>query len=346
MRKLLQFSLLGLLVLDIPALIAVGYFMFASTGAVDSSDTELRNFTVEEGQGARQIAANLEQAGIISNDVRFTFYVWRDKSAKLLRAGEYALSPSMPIPEIVRILKEGEVIELGVKVTIPEGYTTAQIEAILIAAGIDDIRESELQEAVGVSAPLAHEIFGFDFLLDLPARATIDGFLFPDTYFFDEDAQLNDIVMKMFENFDQKVPEPTRVRIKALGKTLYEVVIMASLVEKEVQTPQDMKVVSGVLWKRLKIGMPLQVDATLSYITGKKTGEITNEDKFVDSPYNTYRYRGLPPTPIANPGLSAIMAAMEPTESEYLYYLSAPSGETIFAKTLDEHNANKARYLR
>ena len=122
---------------------------------------------------------------------------------------------------------------------------------------------------------------------------------------------------------------------------------MASLIEREVRTYEDMRIVSGLLWKRMEIGMPLQVDATLVYLTGRKTGQITNDDKLIDSAYNTYKYRGLPPTPIANPGLNAINAAIDPIESEYLYYLSTPiTGETIFSKTLDEHNENRIKYLK
>jgi UPF0755 protein len=252
----------------------------------------------------------------------------------------------MAIPEIVQILREGKVkVDLGIKVTIPEGYKTFQIEASLIAAGLP-VQASELQEAVGISAPLARELFELDFLSDLPPRATVDGFLFPDTYFFARDSDLHGIVQKMLENFGEKVEEPLRVKIKARGKNLYEVVILASLLEKEVRTFEDMKIVSGILWKRMEIGMPLQVDATLAYLTGKKTGEITNDDKEIDSPYNTYKYRGLPPSPIGNPGLNAIRAATEPASSDYLFYLSTPQGETIFSKTLDEHNQNRAKYLK
>ena len=109
---------------------------------------------------------------------------------------------------------------------------------------------------------------------------------------------------------------------------------------------QDMKTVSGILWKRLQLGMPLQVDATVVYLTGKKTGEVTYNDLKIESPYNTYLHRGLPPGPIANPGLAALLAAIYPTESAYLYYLSKPTGETVFSRTLDEHSEAKAKYLK
>lgn len=345
-RKVFKFGLLALIAVDGVALLFFAYLTFGALRPLDSSNKSLMDFRIEKGQGARKIAANLEGGGIISNDLYFNFYIWRSKSADLLKAGNYEFSPSMTIPKIVQILREGKVkIDLGIKVTIPEGTKTSQIESALIAAGLA-VSKSELEEAVGVSAPLAYEIFGFDFLLDLPSRATIDGFLFPDTYFFARDSDVHGIIKKMLQNFGEKVQESLRVKMKARGKNLYEVVILASLLEKEVRTFEDMKLVSGILWKRMEIGMPLQVDATLAYITGKKTGEITNDDKEIDSSYNTYKYRGLPPSPIANPGLNAIRAATEPAVSDYLYYLSTPQGETIFSKTLDEHNKNRAKYLR
>ena len=346
LQKLLQFGLIAFLIIDLIAIIFLTYLTIGSRGAANPPIQELLIFTIEKGQSAREIAGGLEQAGLISNDLFFNYYLWSDRSANLLQAGEYDLSGSMTIPQIVRKFKTGEVREdLGAKITIPEGYTTSQIEATLIGAGLK-ISESELVEAAGISAPLAYEIFKLNFLLDLPSRATLDGFLFPDTYFFDEDAQLNEIVGRMLANFNEKVSESLRVKIKARGKNLYETVIMASLIEREVRTSEDMRLVSGVLWRRMEIGMPLQVDATLIYITGKKAGQISNDDKLIDSAYNTYKYRGLPPTPIANPGLRAIQAAADPVESDYLYYLSAPTGETIFSETLDEHNENRVKYLR
>lgn len=345
-HKFFKLGLVTFIALDFLTAIFIGYLAIGSRGAADADSQTVVGFKIESGQGAKEIARNLEAAGVISSDLFFNYYLLGNKFAILLQAGEYELSPSMTIPEIVRTLAEGKVkFDPGIKITIPEGYTVMQIESAFIAGGLS-IKKSELQEAVGITAPLAREIFGFAFLADLPSRATLDGFLFPDTYFFDENVSLNDIVKKMLGNFDSKVSDAMRVKIKARGKNLYEVVIMASLLEREVQTYEDMRVVSGVLWKRMEIGMPLQVDATVAYLTGKKTGEISNEDKLIDSPYNTYKYRGLPPTPIANPGLNAIQAAADPTESEFFYYLSAPMGETIFSKTLDEHNENRAKYLR
>lgn len=349
MRRLLQFGLIVFILLDIFAMFFLLYLNFASLKAANPASEKVIEFRIEKGEGAAQIIFNLKKEGIIANDLAFKYYIWKQKSANLLKAGKYELSPAMTPSEIVKILLAGDVKKdeefLGIKVTVPEGYKTSEIEAALIAAGLA-IQKSELLEAVQISASLAYELFGHRFLKELPSRATVDGFLFPDTYFFDKNSQLNDIVGKMLGNFDEKITDAMRVKYKARGKNLYEIIIMASLLEKEVRTLEDMKIVSGILWKRMEIGMPLQVDATLSYLTGKKTGEINNDDKLIDSPYNTYVYRGLPPTPIVNPGINAIQAAIEPVQTDYLFYLSTPTGETIFAKTNEEHNENRAKYLK
>ena len=344
-RQFLKIGLLAFMAIDILSMFVLAYIILQTSRAADPSNNEVIILEIDKGQGAREIAKSLSDEGVINGTFYFNFYVWQGGHARNLQAGEYELAPSMTISQIVDIIARGEVKMRGIKITIPEGFNTKQIENVLIANGLG-LQRSELEEAVGISSPLAYEIFRLNFFKDLPSRATLDGFLFPDTYIFDEDAGLNDIVGKMLLNFEEKVDEPLRVKIKASGKNLYEVVIMASLLEKEVQTFEDMRTAAGVLWKRMEIGMALQVDATLVYITGKKTGEITNDDKLIDSPFNTYRYRGLPPRPIANPGLNAIRAAAEPIESEYLYYLSAPDGETIFSKTLDEHNENRIKYLK
>ena len=181
-------------------------------------------------------------------------------------------------------------------------------------------------------------------LADKPKSASLEGYLFPDTYRFFKDAKLPDVVNKMIANLENKLTSDLKMAIKNSSFTTYEVLTMASLIEKEVKSDSDREIVSGILWKRLKAKIPLQVDATLVYITGRK--EISDADKKINSPYNTYYYRGLPKGPISNPGLSAIRAAVFPENSPYWYYLSAKDGQTIFSQTLEEHNRNKAIYLK
>ena len=186
----------------------------------------------------------------------------------------------------------------------------------------------------------------FDFLKDKPIYFGLEGYLFPDTYEIAKGESIDNIVRRMLSNFDSKFKQEMRDEVQGQGRAISEIITMASLIEKEVKTLEDKKIVSGILWKRLGVSMPLQVDATIVYLTGKKTTKVSIEETQIDSPYNTYRNKGLPLGPIANPGLDSILASIYPEENEYWYYLSTPDGKTIFSKTLKEHNSAKARYLK
>ena len=268
-------------------------------------------FSVEKGQNVFQIAENLEKEELIKSRFFFNFYVLAAGKTRELRAGEYFLGPFMTTSEIAQKIFVGDVVTITV--TIPEGFTLAQIE-----------------ERLGVKLP----------------GENLEGFLFPDTYHFPFRVSGEEAVKIMRENFEKKLTQDLIYEIEKQGKTIFEIVTMASLIEKEVRTSKDKQLVSGTLWKRLENGVPLQVDATITYITGKKTTEVSIANTQLDSPYNTYKYAGLPAGPISNPGLESILAAMYPKSSEYWYYLSTPEGETIFSRTLQEHNTAKARYLK
>jgi len=276
----------------------------------DSSLIENKLFLVEKGDGLFQIAENLEKEGLIKSKFFFDFYVLIKGGQNKLRAGEYFLSPSMNITEIARKIILGEIAKIIV--TIPEGFTVKQIE-----------------ERLGLKLP------GTD----------LEGFLFPDTYQFPLRVSGEEAVKIMRDNFEKKFT-PYRNEVSGAGLTTFEIITMASLIEKEVQTLEDRQIVSGILWKRRNHSIPLQVDATITYITGKRTTKVSIEETKIDSPYNTYKYLGLPFGPICNPGLESIRAAVYPEDSNYWYYLSTPEGETIFNKTLEEHNAAKAKYLK
>jgi len=302
-------------------------------------DKELKTFTIEKGEGLKEVSANLEKEGIIKSDFLFNLYAFFSKKATKLQAGKYQLSSSMTIPEIIGKFVKGEVIKE--KITIVEGWNLNDIKNALNEKF--NIQSSKLNLSVKDLLEFREK---FDFLKELPNSASLEGFLFPDTYEFYFNAKEEEILEKMLLNFDKKLNSQLREEIKKQNKTIFEIIIMASLIEKEVRTMEDKKLVSGILWKRLKIGMPLQVDATITYLTGKKNTNVSIEETKIDSPYNTYKYFGLPPGPICNPGLDSILAAIYPTESDYLFYLSTPEGKTIFSKTLLEHNISRAKYLQ
>ena len=294
---------------------------------------ETKIFKVEKGDSAKVIAENLKNAGLIKNPFLFRLYVFLALSQYSLKSGEYELSSKMPIRDIGDTLVLGGVNE--VIITIPEGFSLKQVEDRLVGAGLAK-RDELMNYKFSKDAPLI--------LSDKPKSASLEGYLFPDTYRFFKDATLSDVVSKMIDNLSDKLTPDLKTAIKNSSYSTHEILTMASLIEKEIPKDSDRSIVAGILWKRLKAGVPLQVDATLVYITGRN--EIYEADKKINSPYNTYLYRGLPKGPIANPGLSAIKAAIFPETSPYWYYLSAKDGATIFSKTLEEHNRNKAIYLK
>lgn len=280
-----------------------------------------QDFIIKKGENLKSIANSLENENLIRNKIWFVGYVvYKGWTAKL-RAGQYVLSPSLNIKQLAEKLVKGEAVSQDIEVTIPEGFTLKKIDARLTQFGLIEHGE----------------------ILMYPQ---LEGYLFPDTYMFDANSEVEDIIVKMRENFDKKLDENLRNEIKKHGKTVEEIVIMASLIEKEVRTEQDRRMVSGIFWSRMENNYPLQSCATIAYILGEDKWRYSTEDTKIDSFYNTYQNVGLPKGPICNPGLSAIRAAIDPQKSDYNFFLSKPNGETVFSRTLEEHNFNKAKYLQ
>ncbi len=295
---------------------------------------------ITPGLGSRKIGELLRQKGVIQSKWAFVTYVSLTGTASQLKPGTYIFTETT-IPEIARDLIEGANREVAI--TIPEGWNTRDIadyleqQKIMLAKNFMQATHDTLGEKFNK---------GFSFLNDRPGKLGLEGYLFPDTYRIYRTASAEEIIQKMLQNFGKKLSSDLQKEIKNQDKTIFEIITMASLIEKEVATDEDRALVSGILWKRIAKDIPLQVDATIAYITGKNTTKILVAETKIDSPYNTYKYKGLPKGPIANPGIAAIKAAIYPTDSPYLYYLSTPEGKTVFSKTLEEHNAAKAKYLK
>jgi UPF0755 protein len=315
-------------------------------------------FVIKKGENVFQISENLKKQELIKNEFIFISYVILFGKYNRIQAGYYFLNQSMNVPKIIEKFVSGETAKI--KITIPEGFTTKQIDELLTLKFSQPGRVSLVKfllnsKAKSQNAKLQFKIQNykiidfkekFEFLKSVPDEINLEGFLFPDTYEFFYGISEKEIVKKMLDNFNKKFTKELREEIKNQNKTIFEILIMASLLEKEVKTFEDKKMASGILWKRLKAGMPLQVDATIVCITGKRTSKISIEETKIDSPYNTYKYKGLPLGPICNPGVESILAAIEPEDSGYWYYLSRSverTEETIFSKTLEEHN--KVKYL-
>lgn len=296
-------------------------------------------FEIKEGEGVKEIGKRLEEAQLVKNDLYFDYYIWKTGSREKLQAGKYELRGSMTIPEIVQVLSIGEVVPNEIKVTFPEGTTVKEMVGILKTKNFDG---DEFLRIVKCECGLNSD---YEFLKDKPRNVDLEGFLFPDTYIFYRDASAADIINRMLLNFDEKLTPEMREEIKKQGKSIYEITTMASILEKEVKTPEDMKIVSGIFWKRIENERPLQSCATIAYVLGKEKKQYSYEDTRTPSPYNTYINKGLPSGPINNPGMNSILAAVYPKETDYNYFLTDPqTGKTIYSKTVEEHDENKAKY--
>lgn len=277
--------------------------------------------SVPKGASIAQIAHTLEKEQVIKSAPAFIMLARLPMMESSIRFGEYYFETPQSVWGVASRMTGGEFGLDPVRVTIPEGATVAEI---------GDILDRRLPS------------FPREAFYELAAEK--EGFLFPDTYFFLPNARPQHIVDAMEKNFRKKTKE-IQEKLANEERTLEEIVNMASIIEKEAILFEDKKLVSGILWKRIEIGMPLQVDAPFIYGIGKNTFQLTYDDLETDSPYNTYTRRGLPPTPIANPGMESIYAALEPKESPYLFYLSDLHSNMHYAEDFEEHKQNKWQYL-
>ncbi|OPL11995.1 MAG: hypothetical protein AVO34_01905 [Firmicutes bacterium ML8_F2] len=325
--------------------IASGLFFIYAYSQINtplSGDLTEKNFIIQKGEGLKEISHNLEEAGLINQAFWFKFYVLTKGWAARLQAGEYSFSPSMNIPAISQKILRGEIVSSETTVTIPEGFSLRQIDARLAKAGL--IEENELLNFNILNSELNSK---FQALHQENGQAisSLEGYLFPDTYRFYTGMSKEGIIEKMLDNFDKKLTNELREEISRQGKTLEQIIIMASLIEKEVRTDEDRRIVSGIFWRRINNNYPLQSCATIAYILGIDKWRYSAEDTKINSLYNTYQNIGLPIGPINNPGISAIQAAIYPHLTDYNFFLSTLDGETIFSRTLEEHNQNRSKYL-
>lgn len=337
--------LIIVLFLALGVLIFYGVYNFSINSAV-SDNAEIISFEIKSGEGVKKIGANLLAEGLIKSDFFFETYIWQTKNETKLQAGVYELNKTMSIVEIVNKFISGKVISQERDIKILEGWKIADMEEYFVKNNI--LEEGEFSKLA--NAPVDDWSFDFakpGYLEDVPPGVDLEGYIFPDTYRIFKGASAEDIIEKALDNFDNKLSQELRDEIAAQGKSIHDIITLASIIEKEVPLEDDMAVVSGILYKRMKIGMRLEVDASVNYASGKSDPSVTYADLQIDSPYNTYKYYGLPPGPICSPGLQAIIAAIRPKESPYLFYLNRPdTGETIFSKSFEEHIRNKNKYLK
>jgi len=310
------------------------YICFEVYVPIDPGSHETIIYTVQKGWSDDQIADNLQKMGVIRSGYFFKFYAVLSLKHSSLQAGEYNLSPKMSAYDIAGKMAQGDIIKD--KIVILEGWDINDIGKYLESKGV-------CMQNYFISLAEKNYSDQFDFLQDKPKKADLEGYLFPDTYEIGRGESCEDVLSAMLSNFDQKMTPALRAEIKNQKKTIFNIVTMASLLEKEVRGLDDKRVVAGILWKRIAMGMPLQLDSTVNYVTGRSDARVSIKNTQIDSPYNTYKYYGLPKGPISNPGIDSITAAIYPKKTNYLYYLS--DGKTIFSETLEQQNAAEVKYF-
>lgn len=336
--------------------LAFGSTIFFLQMAGSNGELRATEIQVTRGMSVQDVAKTLKEHGIITSTIAFRWYVKSKELDTGIKTGIFTIPQGATYAEIAAILASAEGQEISV--TIPEGYTVTQIDALLAEKLL--IKSGELLAcAKGESATSFDELrinevgcdfSSFEFLpADVPAGGhggRPEGYLFPDTYFVNPEEFVSKFFLeRMLSNFSARVIGGLKDDIASSGRSLEDIVTMAALIERETRTDEERPVVSGILWKRFDAERGLDVDATVRYALQKPVDPLTKDDLENMSPYNTRRHAGLPPGPIANPGLKSIQAALHPAESRYWYYLHGSDGVIRYAETNEEHNANKARYL-
>lgn len=315
--------------------VVVGVLHWYRTG-LQPTGAAMAVVTIDEGTTPDEIASTLKRQDLIRSERAFTWHVRLNGLAPEIKSGRFQLSGERSSEEIARALTEESA--LATRFTIPEGLTQYAVAERLKQLGVADA--AEFRELKAADFP------EYDFLRVLPDGATLEGYLFPETYAMPlPGTSAHDVAKVMLDQFREELAG-FRNAVETSGRSIHEIVTLASIVEEEVRTTEDRRLVAGVLFRRLEEDIRLDIDATVRYALDKPSDALTASDLDSDDPYNTRRFKGLPPGPIANPGTESILAVLEPTDSPYLFYLSAADGTTIFARTLEEHNANVEEYLR
>lgn len=347
-RKIV-FIITLILIIGVGAIAGGGYFYINSAlKPADPNNQTEKNIEIPIGSTSSGIGKILESKGIIKDARVFKYYVKLKNEAGFM-AGDYKLSPSMTIPEIISNLKTGKVVEEVVfKLTIPEGKQLKQIASIIAEKTNRDPNEvlNKLNDQAFISSLMKKypDILTND-IMNENVLHPLEGYLFPATYpFYKEDPTIEEIVYVMLDK-TANVLKNYRGEMEAKGMSVHQLLTMASLIEEEATERVDRDQISSVFYNRIEAGMPLQTDPTVLYAQGEHKDKVLYKDLEVDSPYNTYKYPGLTPGPIANAGETSIQAALKPADSDFYYFLATSTGEVLFSKTLEEHNVKKAKYI-
>jgi len=330
MKKLFFLIITGLLIFGI--IWFYGLYTGSLNYALDPSSEKRVVIDIRTGSSASDVASLLAEKGLIKSPYVFKLYLKQNNLSDKIKAGRIILQENFDMKKIADTLVEGKSAEIVA--TILEGWTIKQIADYLEQAGLTTT--DKFIECTKTCK------FSFDFL---PADY-LEGYLYPDTYFANPGTYTDDgFITKMIQNLDNKLTDDDWKAIKANKHNFEQIMIMASIVEREERDSDERPTIAGILWDRYDNNVGLGADATILYALGRTKGGLTYDDLQITSPYNTRKYRDLPPTPISNPSITSIRAAITPNKTDYFYYLHDSEGQVHYAKTLNEHNENKAKYL-
>lgn len=352
--------------------LAVGtWFVVSEITSVVSTRAPEITFSVTQGESVKNIASDLAANHIIRHPLLFRLYLVASGRDRSIHAGEFTVEAPITMARVAAALAENAAAAEKT-ITIIPGWDLRDIAAYLQSEGLIESDQVFFSSEVGLPAhryslkaqlplPLlaidawqmhiATSTFGTDLQLPVleskPWDVGLEGYLAPDTYRIFANATVHDVVLKLLRERDAQFTSELMTAVRASGHSIHDVLTLASVVEREVRGDVDRAMVADIFWRRVDAGMPLQADSTVHYAVGKKGDLFTTvKDRESDNAWNTYKYPGLPPGPIATPSLSSIIAAIHPQKNNYWFFLTTPEGEVKYAKTLDEHNRNVQKYLR
>lgn len=337
-------------IIILAAVIGGGGYLYVKSALepVDPKSKETREVTIPIGSSVTGIAKELENSGVIKNARIFKYYVKFNNESGFM-AGDYKMTPAMTIPEIIKSLKTGKVVQRAKsKMTVPEGKQLSEIAAIMAKTTGQTEEEvfAKLNDGEFIKGMMGKypDLLSED-ILNEKIKYPLEGYLYPATYPIYKDNPTVEELVAVMLNKTRSVLAPYKETLAEKKLSTHRLLTMASLIEKEATEKADRHKISSVFYNRIEKGMPLQTDPTILYAQGKHKDRVLYKDLEVESPYNTYKYAGMPPGPIANAGHMSIEAALNPEETEFYYFLASKDGVVHFSKTLQEHNRLKAKYI-
>ena len=311
--------------------ILIGAFVAYEIGPYDRKNKKDIIIDIPSGSSVSNISNILYENKLIKNKALFKLVVKLSNDSHSIKAGKYLVNQTYSNKDILNLLISGKIYNDGIKVTIPEGLTSKEIIDILVNKNIGD--KANYEKLVKEPSKFYEK---YPFLKESDITL-LEGFLYPDTYYFSKNDSEFKVLSTMISRFSSEYTDELIKRQKELNMTLEEVVNMASIIEKEAVLDKDRPLIASVFYNRLKIGMPLQSDATIQYIFDERKQIVTYNDLKIDSPYNTYINKGLPPTPISNPGIKSIKAALYPEKTDYLYFVATIDGGNNYSTNYQDH---------